>query len=261
MSIHTDTLRQDVRSTGRVKIYPDGGREIMACSRPIFVPEGWEERREPPAAVPPMPPREGIRKGDDQRSRRRARAKLLDIVRCNRWDWFVTLTLDASRVPSRTDPESIWRVLRGWLSNRVQRDGLAYVLVPEYHARTEEDGFRAIHFHGFFRGLSGVDSGHTDRHGHPVYNLPDWTYGFSTAIRPYGSASSAAAYCVKYITKTDQRIGGRWYYSGGALRRSPEIVYAPLAVEDLIAEGAYSFTVPECGAVFAILREDGSENE
>lgn len=176
-----------------------------------------------------------------RRSVRRARKAVRDIARSNDWAYFVTLTLDPERV-DRYDFAAIWKHLRHWLGNCVRRKGLAYLLVPEHH----KDG--AIHFHGFFNdALEAVDSGTMSvpgrkapvrvrseaqraaferMGGHTVYNLPDWGWGFSTAIQLYGERDSAISYVCKYIGKemggpdaVPEKIGGRWYYSGGALER------------------------------------------
>ena len=79
-----------------------------------------------------------------QRAARRARAALRDLALCNDFDCFVTLTLDGAQV-NRYDPKQVIQKLNRWADNKVRRDGLRYVLVPELH----KDG--AIHFHGFFR--------------------------------------------------------------------------------------------------------------
>jgi hypothetical protein len=71
-----------------------------------------------------------------------------------------------------------------------------------------------------------VDSGHR-RAGKTVYNVSSWTFGFSTAIRISGERSRDAVskYVSKYMTKSKGRkIGGRFYLSGGALKR-PVYVY------------------------------------
>lgn len=160
-----------------------------------------------------------------------------DLGLCNDWEYFVTLTLDPARI-DRYDPAEVARHLNHWLDNRVRRDGLCYVLVPEHH----RDG--AIHFHGFFNGaLAAVDSGHRDEGGHPIYNLPAWGWGFSTAIRLYGERAAAVGYCCKYIAKQQEKIGGRWYYSGGRLRR-PEVSWSDVDFETLLrAEGAEPFQI------------------
>lgn len=169
------------------------------------------------------------------RSQRRARVAVKDLGLSNDWKYFVTLTLDRQRI-NRYDAAVVVRHLNRWLDNQVRRHGLAYVLVPEHH----KDG--AIHFHGFFNGaISAVDSGHRDAGGHTVFNLPSWTWGFSTAIELYGDRKAAVGYVCKYVSKQQDKIGGRWYYSGGALRR-PEVAWGDLDFRRLSA-GRETFCV------------------
>lgn len=192
-----------------------------------------------------------------RRSVRRARKAVKDLARSNDWAYFVTLTLDPEKV-DRYSFEAVWKHLRHWLGNNVRRKGLTYVLVPEHH----KDG--ALHFHGLFNdALEAVDSGtmsipgrkapvkvRSEAHraaleragGHTVYNLPDWGWGFSTAIQLYGERDAAINYVCKYIGKemsggagpefgTPVKIGGRWYYSGGALQR-PVVEWFDVRVQD-----------------------------
>lgn len=277
-----------VTHTGRIKIYPDGSREIMACSKPIFRAAGWEERgKKPGKRKACRDDVQGEGSGDPQRAVRRARSRVRDIALCNPMRFFVTLTLDQMQV-DRYSPEAATRKLNAWLSNQVQRKGLKYVLVPELH----KDG--AIHFHGFFNdALAAVDSGTVippgggkpkrprskkqraewlENGGHVAYNLPGWTLGFTTAIELYGDYDNAVGYVCKYIGKDmnnhslnnspdglepSGKIGGRWYYSGGDLK-SPDVVYAPLDWRELAERpGAYVIEIPEAGAVFVKLREKG----
>ena len=114
------------------------------------------------------------------------------------------------------------------MDNLVRRHGLKYILVPEQH----KDG--AFHFHGFMvgTGLKAEDSG-IRWEGRPVYNLPQWPYGFTTAQQLYGEYTAAVGYCCKYIGKQEgQRPLGRWYYSGGALAK-PEKTYTTLDYRSL----------------------------
>ena len=250
----------------RVKRYPDGTADIVASNVAFGggdvhrEPRRYDGPKEGPLG-PPMSPaeredayafleriaieEEEIWEQERQqraaaaraRAQRRARVAVRDLGLCNDWAFFVTLTLDPARV-NRYDPGEVLRKLNRWLDNNVRRKGLAYVLVPEHH----KDG--AIHFHGFFNdALEAVDSGHRDKGGHPVYNLPEWGWGFSTAIRLYGEKAAAVGYCCKYIAKQQDKIGGRWYYSGGALRR-PEVEWCDVDFDGLSAqEGAEPFTV------------------
>ena len=244
-------------ATCRVKTYPDGSVELLACDQAVFHPKGWERagwhpkgRQRAATAAREATPEENQRANLD-RAMRRARAQVRDIALSNPFRWFVTLTLDQARV-DRHDMAAITRKLNAWLDNQVRRHGLAYVLVPERH----KDG--AVHFHGFFNdAVRAVPSGHADKGGHPIFNLPGWTLGFTTAIQLYGDYHAAVGYVCKYIGKQGEKPGGRWYYSGGQLAR-PEVTYAdvgPRDVEQLAGEGGvYRFDVPEAGLSFALLR-------
>lgn len=165
------------------------------------------------------------------KGRSRARGKLYDLVRCN-WelDCMFTLTFDASRI-DRTDYGEIVKALRVWLDNRVRRNGLKYVAVPEYHA----DG-KAVHIHGLcnFDALTTIYSGH--RHnGRRVYNISDFPYGF-TAVKKIRNGDAdrfaVAAYVTKYISKGNAKVGGRYFLHGGNLVK-PTVVLRELSDEDI----------------------------
>ena len=193
----------------------------------FFVSPGYEEvGAEPPQRAK----REKGKKseGEDRlRSLRRARANLRRLALANDFRYFVTLTLDPQKI-DRYDGAAITKALGRWCDNMVRRHGLRYVLVPERH----KDG--AFHFHGFMagEGLRVEDSG-VKWDGRPVYNLPQWTLGFTTAQELYGEYGAAVGYCCKYIGKQDaERPLGRWYYSGGTLAQ-PEKQYITVGYRDM----------------------------
>lgn len=265
--------RADIMHNCQVKVYRNGDILVSAYSSDILRETGWEQRgnrvRDPPLSKDC---------GDVARSKRRAKQALFDLAYNNDFRYFVTLTLDKSKV-DRYDVSEITRKLNHWLDNRVRRNGLAYVLVPERH----KDG--AIHFHGFFNDALPVqDSGTLSLNGsgkprkprsarqraawladgaHVVYNLPGWGLGFSTAIELYGDRQAAVGYVCKYITKADEKIGGRWYYSGGALQR-PEVFLTDVDFDQLLAEqGVESFPVSalNCSGLKFWIRECGKNVE
>lgn len=222
---------QRISSNTIVYTYPSGDFDIVCASDKIFLPPGLEAAfgTEKPSAVKPTKREKGKKaEGDDAlRSMRRARAKLRRLALSNTFDYFVTLTLDEKEV-DRYDAKEIMRKVNRWLDNMVRRCGLRYILVPEQH----KDG--AWHFHGFFAGdgLKAVDSG-VRWDGREVYNLPQWTLGFTTAQRLYGEYTAAVAYVCKYIGKQQgQRPMGRWYYSGGELSE-PRKEYATMDYRDV----------------------------
>lgn len=243
---------RELSHNGLIYTYPDGSMDILCCTDPIFREPGWEDAAwtDKPQGAPRTKGKKS--EGDDQlRSMRRARANLRRLALANGFDYFVTLTLNGAKI-DRYDGAAVVKKLNQWADNMVRRHGLRYILVPELH----KDG--AFHFHGFMsgRGLKVVDSGvkWDDR---PVYNLPQWRLGFSTAQQLYGDYHAAVGYCCKYIGKQEyQRPLGRWYYSGGALRQ-PEKVYADLEYREL-REDALEFDIP--GAKMLVKREKATES-
>lgn len=267
MSIHIP--EREIKSSGKVKIFPDGSFVAMAATRPIFGGGGWEVSDEW-QRLPRVRERKAEPSAEDlERSRRRAAAAVREIALCTPFDYFVTLTLDPQKIDRYSIDDAVTR-MRSWLDNRVRRHGLRYILVPELH----KDG--AVHFHGFFNaeGCSFVDSGTMKIPGckaprkivkpstrqkylvdgaQIVYNVADWSLGFSTAIPLYGERAAAVSYVCKYVTKSPQKIGGRWYYSGGDIRRA-EAVYLDISYRDLDERGAYTFGIHGAAVAMAILR-------
>lgn len=260
---------RNVKCNARIKRYPTGAIEIMVADRPIFGAAGWEPSGDQPDGGPAKRRKDTPSAADMERARRRAAARVRDIALCNDFAYFVTLTLDASQI-NRYDIGPVLSHMRTWLDNRVRRKGLAYVLVPEHH----KDG--AVHFHGFFtrRGAQMIDSGTLAIIGakrprkprsaaqraewcaqgaHVVYNVEDWTLGYSTAIPVYGDYAAAVSYCCKYVGKEGAKIGGRWYYSGGDLR-GPEIEYCDLDIREVEAAGGYAVQMPEARLNMVIWR-------
>lgn len=222
-----------VRHYAKIYTYPGGIQDIIASSAPDFGAKGWEESganakrhscseaRERKSSDP---------KGEDlERSMRRARGKLRRLALANSFRWFVTLTIDPEKCDS-FDGAAVVRKLNAWCSNMVQRKGLRYILVPERHKSGR------IHFHGFFNDcLEVVDSGHTDKQGHPIYNLPQWALGFTTAIGLYDDYVKAVGYVCKYVGKQGEKPAGRWYYSGGDLVE-PSVEYVEISPAELAAD-------------------------
>lgn len=191
-----------------------------------------------------------------RRAMRRARVKVRDYALSTDMEWFCTFTLDKEKI-SRYDIHEITKKLNMWLNHQVSRRGLCYVMVPELH----KDG--AVHFHGLLNGaIEAEDSGTViprgedkprrpvsawqrgdwlRRGGRIVYNLPSWPYGFTTALKLEGCYEKAVNYVCKYISKglgeydpytPPQKIGGRWYYSGGDLK-TPGVEFFNSNMEDL----------------------------
>lgn len=237
--LHSKSLPELLHNC-RVKTYPNGSQEVLCTREAVFREAGWEVSDKWRSEDKKQQSAAGCASDNLGRAKRRARSAVKDIALSNEFSYFVTFTLDREKV-DRYDMNAVVKKLNTWLDNRVRRNGLKYVLVPELH----KDG--AVHFHGFVNDCLGlVDSGtltggelkrprkprsSREREAllspccHVVYNVTDWKLGFSTAIELYGDYAAAVGYVCKYISKEQQKIGGRWYYSGGALLR-PDVSYA-----------------------------------
>ena len=264
----------EVKSCAKIKHYPDGKQIIYAATKPIFGGAGWEESDK--WDTKPKKKRKSAAAENVLRSKRRAAAAVRDLALCNDFRYFVTLTLDGSKI-ERYDLSQVVRKLNNWCDNRVRRDGLKYILVPEQH----KDG--AFHFHGFFNDALCVEDSGTLRivggkkpkkprskkereqllinGAQVVYNLPDWNFGFSTAIALYGEREAAIGYAVKYITKAQEKMGGRWYFSGGGLSKPMFTFESDIDFYDIAEDGrSYVIELPQAGYAMAILECNG-END
>lgn len=274
------------RHTAKIMHYPCGICDIIASTNADFGIGGWErsgwQRKLPTSANnDEEPERKHSRnsvdpEGEDrERSVRRARAQLRRLALANDFRYFVTLTLDPSKVDS-VDGKAVVKKLNAWCSNAVQRKGLNYILVPERHKKG------GIHFHGFFNdALEIVESGTIKppfggkprkprskaqrqewlaEGGKIVYNIPGWNLGFSTAIELYGEYPPAVSYVCKYIGKEKEKPAGRWYYSGGNLKE-PTVNYCDLSPRDLIETyGDRAFYINLPGRGIAIVNGEKEEN-
>lgn len=231
----------DVTSNARIKLYPSCD-VLQVANSPIFRMSGWEPRKRA-YNVPPKGEGKNHERAAEV-SRTRARSKVRDIALCNPFTHFFTWTLSPDEI-DRYDADLVKRKLTTFLKNKTYRNGFRYLLVPELH----KDG--AIHFHGLCmlgdlrtERACNAHTGEplsTDR-GQPIYNMPDWKYGYSTCIPIDENYEATCNYVVKYITKDSEKIFGKWYLSSRNLVKKPDT--------ELIDGGIdfYAFTAdhPEC---------------
>lgn len=211
----------EARKPVRAKYYrqPDGSLRLASieiASRPIFTENGWEEEEDKKPGKRERTTDGETSEENRERSWRRASIRAMDIVACTHFQLFNTLTIDPKLYNSR-DYHEVERMFSRWASNEVQRHGVSYIAVPEYH----HDGEK-IHLHMLStEGLKLEDSG-IKQHGKPVYNIKNWRAGFSTTqkITGEGADIACAKYIMKYMQKqTGQKIGGRYFLTGGQIKR------------------------------------------
>ena len=137
------------------------------------------------------------------------------LSRSNRWDYFITLTIDPKKLDS-TDFNLISEKLNIWTNNLKKRycPDLKYIIVPELHKDKTK-----WHFHGLFANVSNLPLVFSGKvcvgkyiydyvkkpYATKIFNLPLWKYGYSTATKVRDTAR-ASSYITKYITKDLSRI-------------------------------------------------------
>lgn len=229
-----------IYTNGKVEYFP-GFTRFTVADAPVFREPGWEPEKPPHKLHKPQSP-DNPPQG---RSISRAKRKIHDIAALNPFQYFVTLTLDASKI-NRQSSDEVGQKLKTFLSNKVRRNDMSYIIVPEYH----KDG-KSIHLHGLVSGrFKLTDSRHRTKDGRPIYNMVDWPYGFSTCIELKGDREAVAHYIAKYVTKDTQKILGNFYYAGGEIRRTPEREYVNLLYDEIDAPCYY---VPDLGVTFKYL--------
>lgn len=133
-------------------------------------------------------------------SYRRTKQAVYTHARSNNWEWFVTYTFDPEKVDS-SNYDKAYKSLSRHLKHIRSKycPDMKYIVVPELHA----DGIK-YHFHALMSNIDGLtfaDSKKRDK-GKIIYNIENYTLGWSTAIRiGIGESAKTANYISKYITK------------------------------------------------------------
>lgn len=252
--------------------------ELQVFSRSVFVRNGFEAVSTASKGMRDSDAEPTVNKGDgsasNERSARRAKSRVRDLLFANLDDmrYMVTLTFSAEAV-DRFSYEQIVKKLNTFLDNSVRRNGLMYLLVAERH----KDG--AVHFHGIVNeGLRLVDSGYFKRGKYtlsraevadrrrgdkPIYNIKGFSFGFNSVIEITGKSGKerACSYALKYITKSAEKVGGRYYLHGGAFR-SPVYSYFDVGINDIPGEeyeleGNLAYKAVRCSETISGLMQKG----
>lgn len=140
----------------------------------------------------------------------RARSMVLQYALCNKWDYFITITVSPERF-DRWNLDAIYKYLSQWIRDyrKKYERNVKYVIVPEKH----KDG--AWHFHGF---ISGVAPDHIMpfvKGMHPQKLVDAGYFNFPLLAQSVGFVScapirdpvAASFYISKYVTKEHARDG------------------------------------------------------
>ncbi len=119
-----------------------------------------------------------------------------DVARSNVWEYFVTLTFNPKMIDS-FDFSVVTKKLSSWIDTiRRNNPNICYLGVPERHKSGR------YHFHFLFSNVNFnlIDSGKFTDKGLPIFNVGNYKWGFSTAIKIYDTVGISKYIC-KYITK------------------------------------------------------------
>ena len=137
---------------------------------------------------------------------RNTKKRLKDMILCNDFEHFFTLTIDSNKC-SRVDIEDSWSIIKGHFKQckKANKD-FKYIIVAEYHGDNQ-----SIHYHGVMYGypfpISGTSISFFNSH-----------LGFSN-ISKIKDKQRVSSYILKYITKDMVPIGGCYYSSSRNMRR------------------------------------------
>jgi len=149
----------------------------------------------------------------------RTRSTLFELAYCNKFELFVTLTLDPKKY-DRNDLKKFKTDLSHWLRNYNQKHktSLKYLLIPEMHKDN------SWHMHGFIMGLP-LEHLTENQNGYLDWFAYKEKFGF-ISIDPIRNREAAAKYMTKYITKDLSKsvteLNANMYYCSQGLNRAVE---------------------------------------
>lgn len=180
------------------------------------------------------------------RSMRRAKTEIKDIILCNKFDMFATFTFNGDEkniekfgytVHNRQDPNELKVVMAKWLKAQRRKYGrFEYIIVPEFH----KDG-RSLHFHALFNGYKGnlTDTGHLNN-SRVVWNIDNFNHGHSSIVKIRQTAKDigrVSSYLTKYVTKDMPTFGSKKrYWCSTRFERPEKSLNAPLPSIDLFTK-------------------------
>lgn len=174
----------------------------------------------------------------------RSKRNLYHIARSNEWDYFITLTFNREDSDA-SNYDEVSKKVRNWLNNIKKRASpdFKYLVVPELH----KDGVN-YHFHGLISNIGNLDisdSKKIDKSGKVIYNLPAWSWGFSTATK-IESNDRVTNYLGKYITKDlmNRLKYKKRYYA------SQNVNIAPIYEENIDRDALFEYF--DCGKIKAL---------
>lgn len=164
----------------------------------------------------------------------RAKTKIFELAFCNKWDYFITLTIDPRKY-NREDLQKYYKDLSQFIRDcrKKYKCDIEYLLIPELHKDN-----KSWHLHGLVKGIplsklkqfevgDKMSKGISEKvkNEEEVYNWLEYQnkFGFCD-LEPIKSEEAVSKYITKYITKdlksTVDEIGAHLYYRSNNLKTS-----------------------------------------
>lgn len=197
-----------------------------------------------------------------KRSIYRAASTIKDLIRCNDFDFFITLTCDKEKVNRYNLTECV-KIFQTHVRNKNRWRGtpIQYILVPEIHPTSG-----AYHFHGVVRGLTAKDI-RINENGYAEWDMPRDFLGFMS-MSPIQDRDKCATYVAKYVTKSlvdvettelAKRRGLHLYWASHGLKRPVRAkIFAPDELIEKLASADANFAYETDFFKVFYLEKDGS---
>lgn len=150
----------------------------------------------------------------------RAKAKVFEYSMCNRFDYFVTLTINQEKY-NRYDLKTYYKDFGYFLKNynRKYKTKVQYIFIPEQH----EDG--AWHMHGLIKGIP-KEHLTINEHGYLDWFHYRDNFGY-VSIDHIHNQDACSKYITKYVckdlAKSIKDLGAHLFYNSKGLNKSIEI--------------------------------------
>ena len=166
----------------------------------------------------------------------RARSKLFEYALCNDFEYFVTLTLDKTKM-DRYNLEEFIKKFGQFIRDYRKKYGvnIQYLLVPEKH----KDG--AWHMHGLMKGIP-PEHLTLNNNGYKEWKAYSDRFGY-ISIDEIRNKEAVSKYITKYISKS--------FYGGGVTDKNKKMYYASRGlkkaerIKEGILSGRKSIPIPD----------------
>jgi len=171
-----------------IKKYGDKYK-ITICKLDVWEKEGYENFE-----IGKEKEKESDEIGKLRNNISRAKNKVFEYAKCNKWDYFATLTLD-KRKQDRYDLQAYIRDLGQFIRDERKRTGcdIKYLLIPEQHKDA------AWHMHGYFYGIPETDV-QINSHGYYEWSRYSKRFGYCS-LDEIKDKDRCDNYITKYISK------------------------------------------------------------